>query len=58
MGKFVRDSANFWGTDICRKINTSLSRIVLKDIITLKNQQEVYLVQDDEGDFLYQNKKY
>ena len=25
-------------------------------IISLKNQQEVYLVQDDEGDLLYQKR--
>ena len=33
-----------------------MSRILLKEIISLKNQQEVYLVQDDEGDLLYQKR--
>ena len=28
-----------------------MSRILLKDIISLKNQKEVYLVQDDEDVF-------
>ena len=33
-----------------------MSRILLKEIISLKNQKEVYLVQDDEGAFLYRKK--
>ena len=33
-----------------------MSRILLKEIISMKNQKEVYLVQDDEGAFLYRKK--
>ena len=42
---------------IGRQIKTSMSRILLKEIISLKKQNEVYLVQDDEGAFLYRKKK-
>ena len=28
-----------------------MSRILLKEVISMKNQKEVYLVQDDEGAF-------
>ena len=33
-----------------------MSRIVLKEIISLNNQQEMYLIEDDEGVFLYRKK--
>ena len=33
-----------------------MSRILLKEIISLKNQKDVYLIQDDEGAFLYQKR--
>ena len=33
-----------------------MSRILLKEIISLKNQKEVYLVQDDKGVFCTEKK--
>ena len=41
---------------IYRRIRTSVSRTVLKGIISLNNQQEVHLVQDDEGVFVTKEK--
>ena len=41
---------------ICRQIKTRMSRILLKEIISLKNQNEVYLVRDHEGVFVPQQK--
>ena len=38
------------------KNKTSMFRIVLKEIISLKNQQTVYLVQDDKGVFVPEEK--
>ena len=34
-----------------------MSNLILKEIIALKNQQEIYLIKDEEGVFLYRRKK-
>ena len=35
-----------------------MSNLILKEIIALKNQQEIYLIKDEEGVFCSAKKKY